>query len=110
MSTQIERLEALQDGPRDGALLRHSLGIEYLRNGDPSKAAAAFRRALDFDPTYSAAWKNLGRALTEARQPTDALDAYRQGIEVASGRGDLQAAKEMTVFARRLEKRLADGS
>jgi hypothetical protein len=32
------------------------------------------------------------------------LIAYRRGIEVAQARGDLQAAKEMTVFARRIEK------
>ena len=36
----------------------------------------------------------------------DALDAYRRGIEVAERRGDKQAAKEMTVFAQRLEKQL----
>jgi len=32
-------------------------------------------------------------------------------VEVAQGKGDLQAAKEMAVFARRLEKALAaDGN
>ena len=33
-----------------------------------------------------------------------ALAAYREGIVVAQARGDKQAAKEMTVFAKRLEK------
>jgi hypothetical protein len=35
----------------------------------------------------------------------DALLAYRQGIAVAEARGDKQAAKEMGVFARRIEAR-----
>jgi len=35
----------------------------------------------------------------------EALQAYRQGIEAAKGKGDRQAEKEMTVFARRLEKK-----
>jgi hypothetical protein len=36
-----------------------------------------------------------------------ALDVYRRGVEVASRRGDQQAAKEMTVFARRIEKKIS---
>ncbi len=35
------------------------------------------------------------------------LAAYEQGIVVAKTRGDLQAAREMTVFARRLRRQLA---
>jgi Tfp pilus assembly protein PilF len=91
---------------RDNALLRFSLGSEYLKAGDPAQAAAHLRVAVKQDPAYSAAWKLLGRALDENGRPQDALAAYREGISVAEGRGDKQAAKEMTVFARRLEKAL----
>ena len=38
-----------------------------------------------------------------------ALDAYRQGIAVAETKGDKQAAREMAVFARRIEKQLESG-
>lgn len=31
-------MEKLLGGPRDGALLRYSLGNEYLKAGDPAKA------------------------------------------------------------------------
>ena len=44
-------------------------------------------------------------ALTEAEAWDDALTAYREGIAVAEARGDKQAAKEMGVFMRRIEKR-----
>lgn len=91
---------------RDNALLRFSLGSEYLKAGDPAQAAAHLRAAVKQDPAYSAAWKLLGRALDENGQAQDALAAYREGIRVAEGRGDKQAAKEMTVFARRIEKTL----
>ncbi|MCK7492461.1 MAG: hypothetical protein MZW92_13360 [Comamonadaceae bacterium] len=73
------------------------------------RAAEYFRCAIEKDANYSAAWKMLGKALAEAGQPQDALAAYRKGIEVAEGKGDKQAAKEMTVFARRIEKVLAQG-
>ena len=64
------------------------------------------RRAVEHDPKYSAAWKLLGRALADVDAPQEALAAYRQGIAVAEARGDVQAAKEMDVFARRITKQL----
>ncbi len=91
---------------RDNALLRFSLGSEYLKQGDAVKAAEHLRRAVEHDPKYSAAWKLLGRALTEAEAWSEALAAYRQGIAVAEARGDKQAAREMGVFARRIEAAL----
>jgi hypothetical protein len=56
------------------------------------------------DPLYSAAWKALGKALADAGRNDEALEAYRQGVEAAKRKGDKQAEKEMTVFARRLER------
>ena len=103
----VQNLEKLLDGPRDGALLRFSLGNEYVKLGDPEAAITHYRQALAFDPGYSAAWRGLGKALHDAGRPQEALDTYRQGITVAEQKGDKQAAKEMTVFARRIEKALA---
>ena len=103
----IANLEKLLGTPRDGALLRFSLGNEYLKQGDVESALSHLRAAVEKDPGYSAAWKALGRALTDAGQAAEALAAYREGIAVAERKGDKQAAKEMTVYARRLEKQLA---
>jgi Tfp pilus assembly protein PilF len=101
----IETLEKLIGSPRDGALLRYSLGMEYAKAGDLPRAVAQLREALARDPAYSAAWKALGKALEQSALPGQALEAYRSGIEAARKKGDRQAEKEMTVFARRLEKR-----
>jgi predicted Zn-dependent protease len=102
----IANLEKLLGGPRDNALLRFSLGNEYLKAGDAARAAAHLRAAVEREPGYSAAWKLLGRALAEAGEPEAALAAYRDGIRVAEEKGDKQAAKEMAVFARRLERQI----
>ncbi|UCV23347.1 tetratricopeptide repeat protein [Ferribacterium limneticum] len=110
MNPRIESLEKMLDGPRDGALLRFSLGNEYLKAGDPAKAAGQFRAAVDRDPNYSAAWKVLGKALAEAGDHPGSLDAYERGIVVAETKGDIQAAKEMAVFAKRIRKALAEGA
>lgn len=108
MSTPIiQNLEKLLDGPRDGALLRYGLGNEWLKAGDLEQAALHLQEAVRRDPNYSAAWKLLGKALAAGNRPEAALEAYRQGISTANAKGDVQAAKEMTVFAKRLEKQLA---
>ena len=102
----VRNLEALLLQGKDSALLRFSLGSEYLKLKETWVAVHQLRRATEMDPNYSAAWKLLGKALTDAGVPRDALDAYRRGIEVAERRGDKQAAKEMSVFAQRLAKQL----
>ena len=103
-TTIIANLEKLIGTPRDGALLRYSLGSEWLKAGQPDKAAECLRAAIAHDANYSAAWKLLGKALSERGDLPGAQAAYAQGIEVAEARGDVQAAKEMRVFLRRLEK------
>jgi Tfp pilus assembly protein PilF len=102
----ISTLEKLLGTPRDGALLRYSLGLEYAKAGRHGDAVAQLRESVARDPLYSAAWKVLGKELEQENLLSESLDAYRQGIEAAKKKGDRQAEKEMTVFARRLEKRL----
>ena len=101
----LENLLKLVGTPRDGALLRYSLGLEYAKAGDALRAIEQFREAVARDAGYSAAWKALGKALDGLGREAEALDAYRSGIEAARKRGDRQAEKEMTVFARRLERK-----
>lgn len=101
---QLEALLKLVGTPRDTALLRYSLGNEFLKIGDTEHAILHLRASLEKEPTYSAAWKVLGNALARADRHKEALDAYRRGIAVAEARGDVQAAKEMKVFARRIER------
>jgi len=100
----IASLEKLLGTPRDGALLRYSLGREYLKAGDHERGVVQLREAVRRDPRYSAAWKALGGALAAAHRIEEAREAYTRGIEVARARGDRQAEKEMTVFARRLDR------
>ena len=110
MSTLTENLERLLQTGKDGALLRFSLGSQYLKLQQPEAAIEHLQRAVAFDPDYSAAWKQLGRAYTESGRPVQALETYRQGIEAAQRKGDKQAEREMQVFARRLEQQLTPGT
>jgi Tfp pilus assembly protein PilF len=97
-------LEKLLAAGRDDALLRFSLGSACLKDGDATAAADHLRHAIGHDPNYSAAWKLLGQALLESGQVAEAADAWERGVGVAESRGDVQAAKEMRVFAKRARK------
>ena len=102
--SMIENFERMLTQGQDNALLRYSLGNAYLNDGQAEKAVEHLRHAVTHDPEYSAAWKAYGKALSEAGDPDGAIDAYARGIEVAERKGDKQAAKEMSVFHKRLRK------
>jgi DNA-binding SARP family transcriptional activator len=100
----IANLEALLAKGGDGATLRLALASRYLDVGDAVAAVRHAEAAVQLDPAYSAGWKALGRSLTAAGRPADALAAYERGTEIAERRGDQQAAKEMRVFSTRLKR------
>ena len=103
----IDKLEKMLADGRDNALMRFSLGNEYSKLGQFEQAAGHLQQAVAHDPNYSAAWKLLGKALNDAGRLQEARVAYQSGIAVAEKKGDKQAAKEMTVFAKRIEKQLS---
>ena len=105
--TMIENLHGMLDRGVDSALLRYSLGNEFLKAGDAKAAIAHLREALRFDQEYSAAWKLLGKALASIGNHGEAIDVLDKGIEIAERRGDVQAAKEMGVFLKRSREALA---
>jgi Tfp pilus assembly protein PilF len=100
--TLIDNLETMLHHGQDNALVRYGLGNEYLKLRQYDRAVAHLRKAVEFDPKYSAAWKLLGKAHAGAAQTAEAIAAYETGIRAAEAKGDIQAAKEMRVFLKRL--------
>jgi predicted Zn-dependent protease len=105
-----ENLEAMLVAGQDNPLLRFTLGNVLLKQGEPQAAAEHLRQAVTQDPGYSAAWKVYGKALQALGDSEGAVQAYEAGIAAARQKGDVQAAKEMQVFLKRLKKSIQDGS
>jgi Tfp pilus assembly protein PilF len=99
-----DNLQLMLERGQDSPLLRFALGQEYLKAGDLVAAIEHLRQAVDQNPRYSAAWKALGEAHAQAGSMDRAADVYERGIAAAQVAGDVQAAKEMTVFLKRLRK------
>jgi Tfp pilus assembly protein PilF len=108
-SPALAGLERLLAAGKESSLLRFGLGTEYLKRGDAAAAAVHFRRAVELDPSYSAAWKMLGKALVASQRFDEALAAWDQGVGAAERKGDKQAMREMQVFHRRLAKEQGRG-
>jgi Tfp pilus assembly protein PilF len=100
----IESLRKMTSGPRDSAMLRLTLAQLLLDQKEFSEAENHLLAALEMNRDYTAAWKALGKVRQQSGDADGAADAWTRGIEIAREKGDKQAEKEMTVFARRLEK------
>ena len=100
----IDALKKMLEQGQDNLLLRFGLGQMLLKQGDNAEAIEHLQKAVEFDPQHSAAWKLLGKALAAENRQSEAIVAYKQGIAVAENKGDIQAAREMKVFLKRLQK------
>ena len=105
--SMIDRFERMILDGKNSALLRFGLGNEYTRVGRHAEAVKHLDEAVRLDPGYSAAWKILGKAHEARGDYVNARDAWDKGIRAADSKGDKQAAKEMQVFLKRLDKRAA---
>ena len=100
----IEALQNMLDQGQDNLLLRFGLAQALLKEGQAKQAVEHLLKALEFEPQHSAAYKLLGKAYSECQQTDQAIGTYEKGISIAEKRGDIQAAKEMKVFLKRLLK------
>ena len=82
----IANLEKLIGGPRDGALLRYSLGNEYMKRSEPARAADCFQAAVAKDvQTTIALLANNDPGISRVPVPPDLVQAVPVRIQVAAG-------------------------
>lgn len=101
-SERLDDLLALLEEEPDDALLRLTLGKEYLDLDDVAAALPHLERVIVADPRYTVGYRYLGTALDRLGRAAEAADVWERGIAVAEQTGDLQAGKEMRVFLERL--------
>lgn len=87
-------------------MLRFALGGAFMKYGKYQEAEEHLAHAVKLDPGYSAAWKLYGKTLQEQDKLTEARDVYQKGIKAAENKGDIQAAREMRVFLKRILSQL----
>jgi len=103
-SEKLEAFLKMLESGQDGPLLRYSIGLELLNEDRASEAVGHLQECLRQSPDYSAAYKALAQAQDEIGEAQACGETLDTGIERAEANGDRQAAKEMTVFRKRLDK------
>lgn len=101
----MDRIETLlglvAEDPEDG-LSRFMLGQELLKSGRAVEAVEHLEAAVRLTPDQTAAYRHLGNALAATGRIEEARRTFEAGLEVAERTKDLQTAKEIRVFLKRL--------
>lgn len=75
---------------RDDAAAQVEFGIAVARVGLWDEAEYRWKRATEIDPTYAAAWNNLGIAYEQNGRFEEALDAYETALDLDSNNVNIQ--------------------
>ena len=68
---------------RGDAKAQVSFGIRVAQAGLWQEASYRFKRAVDIDPEYAAAWNNLAIAYEQAGDDENARQAYEKALKLA---------------------------
>ena len=74
---------ALPVADRVAALMR--AGVDAAQSGELDQAAAAFRKAVEVDPTDAEAWDSLGVVLVRAGDEARGVEAFRRALRAVPG-------------------------
>ncbi|HVO32177.1 MAG TPA: tetratricopeptide repeat protein [bacterium] len=99
----IDELEKLVQQFPDKAFPRYGLAMEYKKASRWDEALTHFRKAIELDPNYTAAFFHAGMACEAAGRKEDAKQFYRDGLVAAKRVGNSHAAGEIGEALRLLE-------
>ncbi len=80
-------LKMLQADPKD-VFLNYSLGMEYASLMRHQEAADQFRKCIELDRSYLAAYVEAGKSLRAAGKLDDARAIFTEGLALAAAKGD----------------------
>lgn len=91
----IEEIEKLVQQFPDKPFPRYGLAMEYKKAGRLEDAVTHFRKAVELDPKYVAAYHHCGLTLETLGKRDEAIATFRQGLAIAKQIGNGHAAKEI---------------
>lgn len=96
MSTdRLAKLKNFYEEDPGDRFTRFALAREHLKEGNTDKALAFFEELVETDPDYVGTYYHLGKLYEQLDRTDDALDTYKQGIEVARDQGEQKALSEL---------------
>jgi tetratricopeptide (TPR) repeat protein len=87
--------------PKNAASSFFNIGVHAWNENHDREAAQAFRKAIEIDPSYPAAHRELARTLTRMQDFDGAVKHYEQYLKLSPGAPDAKEIKEMIVALKR---------
>lgn len=104
LEERVARLRQILESDSNDATSWFGLGGALLRLSRAGEAIDPLRHAISIKPDYTAAHRDLGRALLESGRAVEAAEVFARAVSLAEKTGDLQTGREIHVFLRRAEK------
>lgn len=101
MSQRLQRLQQLLEATPNDAFALFAIAKEYEGLQDTAQALDFYLRLRNIDPSYVGLYYHLGKLYVKTGNLADALQTYREGMNVAKSAGDMHAFSELN--AARLE-------
>ncbi len=101
LNQRIEQWEKMAREAPDG-MAYLSLGSAYREAERYEEAAAALRKAIEFDPTLSRAYQLLAQTMIKASADDQAVEVLTKGYAVAAEHGDVMPQRAMGELLKKL--------
>lgn len=88
---------------------RYGLALEFVKKGEDDFAVSEFRRILEQNADYQAAYYHAGKALERLQRTSEARAMYEQGIEASFRTGNPHARSELEAALDDLADRMPIG-
>jgi cytochrome c-type biogenesis protein CcmH/NrfG len=94
-TSRAEMLKNLLAQDPNNTFARYGLAMEYANTGLLAEAVAEYRRLMEANPDYTAAYFHCGQSLERMGHLDEARVTYQQGIDVATRTGDMHTRSEL---------------
>jgi thioredoxin-like negative regulator of GroEL len=103
MKTRREMLEEFVAQDPNDPFSRYALALELEKEGNEQGAVPQLQEVIARDPSYVAAYYQLGRLLAKSGTLDEARDVYRRGLVAATAANDQRARSEIQEALEMLE-------
>jgi tetratricopeptide (TPR) repeat protein len=92
---RLDILKTLVAQSPGDSFARYGLAMAYASAGNYEQAVEEYRKLIDINPKYVAAYYHTGQALEKLSRTGEARDIYRRGIAISTETGDQHARSEL---------------
>ena len=94
-NARLARLLSMQQIQPDDVFVQYAIALEWLKDRQYHQAITAFRKVLEIDAGYLAAYYQLGQTYLAMSNTSEAIAVFENGISVAGKVGDIKTLAEL---------------